>query len=123
MFSVSTNRISGSGKHAPPGAPDFGASFRAANRRQWAVWFSTQPGKQGGGRQRHQPEHQMAHHLGRAPHAPPASAVTLFEQTVHPFAGAAFLEPWRFGGREGELFSATRVGINDRHLAQGATEG
>ena len=72
-FYISHPRFCDADNHAPPVAPACGANFRAASRRRRAVRASTQSRKQRGGRQRHQTEHQMAHHLGRTPHAHPAA--------------------------------------------------
>src|SRR6266498_6126299 len=64
---------------------------------------STQPRKQRSGRQRHQPKHQMTHHFLCAPHAHPTAPIPFLQQTVHPLAGRAFVEPLGFGRREGRL--------------------
>ena len=121
--SDSSRLFLGLGDNAPPAAPGFGPGFRAANGWRRAGRGSTPAREPRGGRQRHPPEPQMAHPLGRAAHAPPASAATLFERAVDPCAGAAFLEPLRWGGCAGGFFSATRVGIQDRPRARGAAEG
>lgn len=108
-FAAFVRLFSDSCKQSPPATASFGGSFRAACRQRWASWVSTQALKERGGRQRHQPEHQVAHHFGRSPARVPNVRHHVFQQTVHPLAGTAFLEPLRLGRREPEFFSATRV--------------
>jgi hypothetical protein len=62
----------------------------------------------------------MAHHLGRAAHAHPTPAIPFLQEAVHAFARAALLESLGLRRRQGQLFPAARVGINDRHMAQAA---
>jgi len=64
-----------------------------------------------------------APHLARVPHPYPPPAIQFLQQTVHPFARAAFFEPLRLRRRKRNLFAAARVGVNDRHMAQSAAEG
>src|SRR5487761_2668848 len=99
-FSISNHWIGDAGKPAPPVAAGCAVGFRAALRWRWAVRASTQPREERGGGPGRQTEHQMAPHLGRAAPAPPAPAIAFFEQTVHPFAGAAFLEALGFRRHE-----------------------
>lgn len=125
VFSVSgtfSPFFSGGG-HAPPGTVSAPHLFKAAVGRRRAVQPSTQPRKQRGGRERHQSEHQMAHHFARAAHPHPAPPVAFLQQTVHPLAGTAFLEASCLRRCQWNLFPAARVGINDRHMPQLAAEG
>ena len=70
---------------------------------------SKQAGHQRRHAQGHDPEHQMTHHLGRAAHPHPASAVAALEQAVDALAKAA-----RWRGGELPLLATARVVVDDR---------
>jgi len=64
--------------------------------------------------QGHDPEHQMTHHLGRAAHPHPASAVAALEQAVDALGAAALAKAARWRGGELPLLATARVVVDDR---------
>jgi len=56
----------------------------------------------------------MTHHLGRAAHPHPASAVAALEQAVDALGAAALAKAARWRGGELPLLATARVVVDDR---------
>src|SRR5664279_2913976 len=82
---------------------------------------SAEPLPQTQGCDRQNPEHQVAHYFGRPAHSHRAPAKEIFEPAIDPFAGTALAKTLPFRRVQRDPVAPLH-GLNNRHMAQGATK-